>query len=60
MPKKTKEKRKELSFTEKVNAINEYEKTDKSQRLLTEQSDADKTQIQQTIKRKAEYMRTFE
>jgi hypothetical protein len=33
---KAKERRKELSLAEKVNVINEYEQTCKSQRLLAE------------------------
>ena len=57
---KAKERRKELSLAEKVNVINEYEQTGKSQRLLAEKFGVGKTQIQQTIKRKAEYMTAFE
>ena len=57
---KTKVNRKELSSAEKVNVINKYEKTDKSQRVLAEQFGVGKTQIQKTIKRQAEYLIAFE
>ena len=51
---KAKEKQNELSLTEKVNVINEYEKTGKSRRLLAEQFGVGKTQFKKTIKRKDE------
>ena len=38
----------------------DFEKSGKSQRLLAEQFGVGKTQIQQTIKRKAEYMTAYE
>ena len=53
---KTKEKRKELSLSDKVNVIKEFEKSGKGQILLAEQFGVGKTQIQQTIKWKAEYI----
>ena len=37
MSRKTKEKRKDLSLSDKVNVITEFEKSGKSQRLLAEQ-----------------------
>ena len=39
-------KRKELSLSDKVNVIKEFEKSGKSQRLLAEQFGVGKTQIQ--------------
>ena len=46
MSPKTKEKRKELSLSDKVNVIKEFEKSGKSQRLLAEKFGVGKTQIQ--------------
>ena len=46
MLRKTKEKRKELSLSDKVNVIKEFEKSGESQRLLAEQFGVGQTQIQ--------------
>ena len=56
----TMSKRKELSLVQKVELINDHEKGDKSQRLLAEKYGVGKTQIQTTLKRKAEYLTAFE
>ena len=47
-------------MSDKINVIKEFEKSGKSQILLAEQFGVGKTQIQQTIKRKAEYMTAYE
>ena len=43
-----------------MSSTNMKKKTVKNQRLLAEQFGVGKTQIQQTIRRKAEYMTAFE
>ena len=56
----TMSKRKELSLAQKVELINDHEKGGKSHRLLAEKYGVGKTQIQTTLKRKAEYLTAFE
>ena len=51
-------KRREMSLKEKVQLIKENK--GKSQRALTEIFEVGKTQVQQILKTKAEYMTTFE
>ena len=51
-------KRRELSLKDKVQLIKESK--GKSQRALAEIFKVGKTQVQQILKRKAEYMTTFE
>ncbi len=52
--------RKDLSLADKIKVISEYEKSGKSYRRLADEYGVGKTQIQQTIKRKAEYMTAYE
>ena len=49
--------RKELSLADKIKVISDYEKSGTS---LADEYRVGKTQIQQTIKRKAEYMTAYE
>ena len=55
MSRKTKEKRKELSLSDKVNVIKEFKKSGKSQRLLAVWCRQNADYSAKTIKRKAEY-----
>jgi len=52
--------RNELSLTDKIKDISDYEKSGTSYRRLADEYGVGKTQIQQTIKRKDEYMTAYE
>jgi len=60
MSSKSNKTRNDLPLAVKVQIISEYEKTGKSYRVLAEAYKCGKTQIQQTVKRKAEYMSAWE
>ena len=59
-PTLSKTTRKDLSLADKIKVISEYEKSGKSYRRLADEYGVGRTQIQQTIKRKAEYMTAYE
>ena len=47
---------KDISLADKIKVFSDYEKSGKSYCRLADEYGVGKTQIQQTIKRKAEYM----
>ena len=52
--------RKELSLTDKIKVISDYEKSGTTYHRLADEYGVGKIQIQQTIKRKDEYMTAYE